>query len=99
VGHHNERVAVEDAVPLDAEVFAAKREESLYETADGGNFFTLTYNEQHAPADQWFLDHGWQAAATPLNGYMSSVGRPVPEADSDAGVMSGNISLVSAMKG
>lgn len=92
-------VAVEDTLPLDAEAYAAKREESLYETADGNNFFTLTYNEQHAPADQWFADRGWQAAATPLNGYMSSVGRSVPEAGSDAGVMSGKISLVSAIKG
>jgi len=91
-------IAVEDTVPLDAEQYAAKREESGYETADGNNFFTLTYNERHAPADQWLADRGWDAAATQLNSYLLSLGRPVPAEDSDAGVMSGKISLVSAIK-
>jgi methyltransferase (TIGR00027 family) len=91
-------VAVEDTVPLDAELYAAKREEGGYETADGNNFFTLTYNEQHAPADLWLTERGWDASATPLNSYLHSVGRPIPEADSDADVMSSKISLVSAIK-
>ncbi|HKP43959.1 class I SAM-dependent methyltransferase [Mycobacterium sp.] len=91
-------VAVEDTVPLDAELYAARREDGGYETADGSNFFTLTYNEQHAPADQWLTERGWDATATPLSSYLNSAGRPIPEADSDAGVMSGKISLVSAIK-
>ena len=46
-------LALEESVPLDADAFEAKREEELA----GGNdrtFFTLVYNEQHAPARDWF---------------------------------------------
>jgi methyltransferase (TIGR00027 family) len=89
--------AVEEAVPLDAEAFEAKREE---ERAAGNEdtFFTLVYNEQHAPAHEWFGAHGWRAVATPLPDYLRSLGRPVPAAGSDGGVMTANISLVSATK-
>jgi methyltransferase (TIGR00027 family) len=92
------RVAVEDAVPLDADAFEAKREE---ERAAGkeGTFFTLVYNERHAPAYEWFGAHRWTGAATPLAHYLRSVGRPVPAADSEAAFLIGNISLVSAIKG
>jgi hypothetical protein len=38
------------------------------------------------------------AVATSLPDYLRSVGRPVPAADSEAGFMTGNISLVSATK-
>jgi methyltransferase (TIGR00027 family) len=91
-------VAVEEAVPVDAEAFEAKREE---ERASGNEdtFFTLVYNEQHQPAAEWFGDRGWRADATRLTDYLRSVGRPVPAADSEAGFMTGTISLVSAVKG
>jgi methyltransferase (TIGR00027 family) len=91
------RVAVEEAVPLDAEAFEAKREE---ERAAGNedSFFTLVYNEQHEPAAAWFGTRGWRAAATPLPAYLRSCGRPIPAPDSEAGFMTGNISLVSAIK-
>jgi len=36
--------------------------------------------------------------ATPLPYQLRSLGRPVPEPDSEAGAMTGNISLVSAIK-
>ena len=90
-------LAVEEAVPLDADAFEAKREE---ERAAGNEdtFFTLVYNEQHAPAHQWFGARRWMAVATSLPAYLRSVGRPVPAADSEAGFMTGNISLVSATK-
>jgi O-methyltransferase involved in polyketide biosynthesis len=90
-------LAVEEAVPLNAGAFEAKREE---ERAAGNEdtFFTLVYNEQHAPAPEWFGSRGWTAAATRLSDYLRSVGRPVPAADSEAGFMTGNISLVSAVK-
>jgi methyltransferase (TIGR00027 family) len=90
-------VAVEEAVPVDAEAFEAKREE---ERASGNEdtFFTLVYNEQHQPAAEWFGDRGWRADATRLTDYLRSVGRPVPAADSEAGFMTGTISLVSAVK-
>jgi methyltransferase (TIGR00027 family) len=90
-------LAVEEAAPLDAEVFAAKREE---ERAAGSEdtFFTLVYNEQHEPAHEWFGSRGWRAVATPLPYQLRSLGRPVPDPDSESGVMTGNISLVSAVK-
>ncbi len=90
-------LALEESVPLDADAFEAKREEELA----GGNdrtFFTLVYNEQHAPARDWFGNRGWWAVATPLPYQLRSLGRPVPEPDSEAGPMTGNISLVSAIK-
>ena len=91
-------LAVEESAPLDTNVFHEKREEEL----TGGNsrtFFTLVYNEQHAPAHEWFGSRGWSSVATPLPYQLRSFGRPVPDPDSEAGVMTGNISLVSAIKG
>ena len=90
-------LAVEESVPLAADVFAAKREEELAGRNDR-TFFTLVYNEQHAPAREWFGNRGWWAAATPLPYQLRSLGRPVPDPDSEAGALSGNISLVSAIK-
>jgi methyltransferase (TIGR00027 family) len=90
-------LAVEEAVPLDADSFEAKRQEELA----GGNdrtFFTLVYNEQHAPAHEFFGARGWWAVSTPLPYQLRSLGRPVPAADTEAGFMTGNISLVSAIK-
>jgi methyltransferase (TIGR00027 family) len=90
-------VAVEEAAPMDAEDFQAKREE---ERAAGNRdtFFTLVYNEQHAPAAEWFGKRGWRAAPTRLTDYLRGVGRPVPAADSEAGSMIGSMCLVSAVK-
>lgn len=90
-------LAVEEAVPLDAEAFAAKRDEERA-AGNGDSFFNLVYNEQHAPAHQWFGSRGWWAVATPLPYQLRSSGRPVPAPGSDAGFMTGNISLVSAIK-
>jgi methyltransferase (TIGR00027 family) len=90
-------LALEESVPLAADTFRAKREEEVA----GGNdrtFFTLVYNEQHAPAKEWFGSRGWWAAATPLPFQLRSLGRSVPAPDSEAGLMTGNISLVSAIK-
>lgn len=89
-------VAVEESVPLEDEAFEAKRRE---ERAVGNyTFFHLVYNEQHAPAREWFGSRGWWAVATPLPYQLRSLGRPVPDPHSEAGVMTGNISLVSAIK-
>ncbi len=71
-------LAVGESVPLDAAAFEAKREEELA----GGNdrtFFTLVYNEQYAPAREWFGARGWWAVATPLPYQLRSLGRPVPD--------------------
>jgi methyltransferase (TIGR00027 family) len=91
------RVAVEEATPLPAEVFEAKRAE---ERAAGGDnsFFTLIYNEQHAPAQSWFSGRGWTAETTRLVDYLRRVDRPVPAADSEAGPMFASMNLVSALR-
>lgn len=90
-------VAVEEAVPMLDTAFEAKRDE---ERASGNEdtFFTLVYNEQHAPADQWFSVCGWTVASTRLTDYLQRLGRLVPRVDSEADLMIGSISLVSAVK-
>lgn len=90
------RVAVEEGAPMPAEVFAAKRAE---EAANGMTdvFFHLIYNEQIAPADEWFGKRGWRAEATRLADYMRQVGRPVPTNPEAATMISSN-SLVTAIK-
>jgi methyltransferase (TIGR00027 family) len=91
------RLAVEESVPMPREVFEAKQEE---ERAAGqeGTFFTLTYNEQHAPAEQYFSARGWTAVTTPLAEYMEEAGRPVPADEAVAGPMAKSLRLVSATK-
>lgn len=89
-------LAVEEGAPMPAEVFEAKRAE---EHAAGMTnvFFNLIYNEQIAPADQWFGARGWRAEATPLADYMRAVGRPVPT-NPEAATMIASNSLVTAVK-
>jgi methyltransferase (TIGR00027 family) len=91
------RVAVDESPPIDADAFEAAREQ---ERAAGNKdaFFTLVYNEQHAPAAEWFPNRGWRAAATPLGYYLRELGRPLPRPDSEAAPMVGSLSLVSAEK-
>jgi hypothetical protein len=60
--------------------------------------FQLLYNERHAPADQWFDEHGWTAVATPLADYLREVGRPVPGPDVEAGPVVARNRLVRAVK-
>jgi methyltransferase (TIGR00027 family) len=90
-------LAVEESAPMPQHAFEAKRDE---ERAAGyeDTFFTLVYNEQHAPAESYFSARGWTADTTPLSEYLRRVGRPIPAADSDAGPMIGALSLVSATK-
>lgn len=90
-------VAIEEAVPMPDDAFEAKRAEAL-SSGEENAFFTLVYNQQHAPADQWFGARGWEAAAAPLHQYLADVGRPVPAPDSEAGLMTGTITLVAATK-
>lgn len=90
-------VAVEEGRPMPKAAFEAKQAEER--TADAeGTFFTLVYNEQHAPADEWFGAHGWTAEATPLATYLRELGRPAPEDDPDVTPMVDSISLVTATK-
>ena len=81
---------------MPAQAWEAKKAEERAAGEDG-SFFTLVYNEQHAPAEEWFGAHGWQAEATPLLEYLSGVGRPIPADDPEAGPMAGAITLVSAV--
>jgi methyltransferase (TIGR00027 family) len=91
------RVAVEEGRPMPEQAFAAKKQEER-DAGHAGTFFTLVYNEQHAPAEEWFTGRGWSAEATPLPAYLERVGRPIPADDPEAGPMAGSISLVSAVK-
>jgi methyltransferase (TIGR00027 family) len=95
------RVAVEDGAPMPRDEFAAAVEEERAARAAGDQrlFFQLVYNEQHAPAEQWFGERGWTAVATPLADYLRQVGRPVPGMDIEAGPMVARNTLVSAVKG
>lgn len=93
-------LAVEDGEPMPQDAYEAAVEEERAAAAAGEHrvFFQLVYNERHAPADQWFDEHGWTAVATPLADYLREVGRPVPTPDGEAGWMVARNSLVSAVK-
>jgi methyltransferase (TIGR00027 family) len=91
-------VAVEDGAPMDPEEFTAAVEEERAAAAEGDRrlFFQLVYNEQHAPATEWFGKRGWTAVGTPLSDYLRELGRPLP--DSDAGRNFARNTLMSAVK-
>lgn len=98
---HGSHVGIEDGAPLEQDEFEAKREEERAAMADGSEerpFFQLVYNEQHAPATEWFGGRGWTAVGTPLADYLRQVGRPVPGPDTEAGPMIARNTLVSAVK-
>ncbi|RAU90664.1 SAM-dependent methyltransferase [Mycobacterium colombiense] len=97
---HGSHVAVEDGAPLEPEDFeaAVAEERAATEQGDGRVFFQLVYNEQHAPATDWFGRHGWTAVGTPLADYLREVGRPVPGPDTEAGPMIARNTLVRAVR-
>jgi methyltransferase (TIGR00027 family) len=92
--------AVEDTAPMSTEELQAGIEEEREARAKGDErlFFQLVYNERHAPAGQWFGEHGWTAVATPLADYLPELGRPVPGPDSEARSMVARNTLVRAVK-
>jgi methyltransferase (TIGR00027 family) len=90
-------VGVEDGAPLPEEEFEARLEEERAEP-DQRVFFQLVYNEQHAPATEWFAQRGWIVEGTPLADYLRQVGRPVPGPDIEAGPMVARNTLVSVVK-
>ncbi|KKB97952.1 class I SAM-dependent methyltransferase [Mycolicibacter arupensis] len=91
-------VAVEDGAPMAEDDFDAAVAAEVAAGDDTRNFHRLVYNEQHAPADQWFNARGWAAAATPLAEYLRRLGRPVPDPATPAGQMVSRNTLVSAVK-
>jgi methyltransferase (TIGR00027 family) len=93
-------VAVEESAALPADAYQAAVDGERVARAEGDDrlFFQLIYNEQHDPAQQWFDEHGWTSAATPLADYLREVGRPVPAMDIEAGPMIARNTLVRAVK-
>jgi methyltransferase (TIGR00027 family) len=89
-------VAVEDGTPMSRDEYQAAVEEER--AGDQRVWAQLVYNERHAPADQWFGEHGWTAVATPLADYLRDMGRPVPAPDTEAGPMIARNTLVRAVK-
>lgn len=93
------RLAVEEGRPMDEAAFNAKLEEAKAADDMQGQWWQLVYNEQCAPAAQWFSQRGWTAEATALTHYLESVGRAAPTENVEATRMINSISLVSAVKG
>ncbi len=92
------RVAVEESTPItDMELEVARADERA--EGNEGQFFSLIYNEQHAPAANWFGTRGWRPEAVRLVDYFREIDRPVPTSDSEAGPMFAQIRMVTAVKG
>ncbi len=83
---------------MDNQAFVAKREEAKEIPDHRGQWWQMIYNEQHAPAAQWFSERGWTAVETALSDYLISNGRAVPAADDDESNMVDAVRLVRAVK-
>lgn len=92
------RLALEEGRPMDPAAFKKKVSEAGSSTDMRGQWWQLVYNEQCAPADEWFSRRGWSAEATPLAGYLCSLNRPVPAGDIEVANMISSITLVTAVK-
>lgn len=92
------RLAVEEGRPMNDEAFRAKVQEAKTAEDMRGQWWQLVYNEQCAPAAQWFSARGWDATAVTLTDYLDSVGRPVPTDNAEVANMIRSITLVSAVK-
>jgi hypothetical protein len=74
------RLAVEEGRPMDKAAFEAKVEEARASSDMQGQWWQMVYDEQCAPAAQWFSQRGWTAEATSLTDYLETVGRSAPTA-------------------
>ena len=83
---------------MDGDTFREKVHEAEDIDNERGQWWQLVYNEQIAPAAQWFGERGWTAEATTLLDYLTTVGRSVDSADAEAANMLASITLVSAVK-
>lgn len=91
-------LAVEEGRPMDKAAFKAKVEETKASPDMQGQWWQMVYNEQCAPAAQWFSERGWTAVATSLTDYLETVGRSAPSAEAEVANMISSITLVSAVK-
>jgi methyltransferase (TIGR00027 family) len=90
-------VGIEEGQPMPAAIWEAAKAAERAGT-NSNIFFQLIYNEQIAPAAQWFGERGWDAVPTPLADYLRDVGRPLPGPDSQALGMVQTNTLVTATK-
>lgn len=91
-------LAVEEGRPMDNTAFKAKVHQAKEADDMRGQWWQLVYNEQCAPAAQWFSQRDWSAVETTLTDYLESVGRAVPTSEEDVTNMIRSITLVSAIK-
>jgi methyltransferase (TIGR00027 family) len=90
-------LALEETTPItETELEAARADERA--EGNQNQFFSLIYNEQHAPAVEWFGSRGWSPRSVPLVAYFREIDRPVPGPESEAGPMFAGIRLVTAVK-
>ena len=92
------RFALEEGRPMEREAFKAKVEETKAAEDMRGEWWQLIYNEQIAPAAQWFSGHGWTTEATALTDYLTAVDRSVPTDDAEVTNMITSITLVRGVK-
>ena len=82
---------------MDREAFAVKREAAKELPGHQGEWWQMIYNEQHAPAAQWFSERGWTAVETALRSYLLSNGRALPDGAEES-TMIDSVRLVHAVK-
>ncbi len=97
LAHSGSWVGVEEGRPMPDDAFAARQTEER-DAGAADPFYTLIYNEQHAPAAEWFGARGWIAEPTALSAYLDELGRSIPVDAPEAGPMADSITLVTARK-
>ncbi len=92
-------LALEEGRPMSNAAFKARVDEAKLAADDmRSQWWQMVYNEQCAPAAQWFSGRGWTATQTSLADYLNRVGRSVPTTGADVANMIQSITLVSAVK-
>ena len=91
-------LAVEEGRPMDSDEFKARVEQAKADDDETGQWWQLVYNEQIAPAAQWFSERGWTAAETRLTDYLALLHRSTVDADAETAEMLQRATFVSAVK-